>query len=76
MEGSLTTPYFNRNGRWVTPPVWDEDHGGQRGTTRRYAIEQKLCQVEAVSIDSLKNGEKVWISNGVRGFGWGYLKLK
>ncbi|TID26609.1 hypothetical protein E6O75_ATG01102 [Venturia nashicola] len=76
MEGSLTTPYFHRNGRWVTPPVWDDDHGGQRGTTRRHAIEQKLCEVEAVSIASLQNGEKIWISNGVRGFGWGNLKSK
>jgi 4-amino-4-deoxychorismate lyase len=75
MEGSLTTPYFYRNGRWVTPPVWEDNHGGQRGTTRRYAIEKKLCTVEAVSIDSLKNGERIWISNGVRGFGWGLLKI-
>ncbi|QDS70955.1 hypothetical protein FKW77_007111 [Venturia effusa] len=76
MEGSLTTPYFYRQGRWVTPPVWDDDHGGQRGTTRRYAIERKLCEVEAVPVDSLVDGEEVWISNGVRGFGWGYIRLK
>lgn len=76
MEGSLTTPYFHRNGRWVTPPVWEDKHGGQRGATRRYALEKKLCTEEAISIESLKNGEKVWISNGVRGFGWGHLILK
>jgi 4-amino-4-deoxychorismate lyase len=76
MEGSLTTPYFHRNGRWVTPPVWEANHGGQRGTTRRYAIEKTLCVEETIPSSSLKNGEKVWISNGVRGFGWGLLKLK
>jgi 4-amino-4-deoxychorismate lyase len=76
MEGSLTTPYFFRNGRWVTPPVWEDNHGGQRGTTRRYALEKELCITEAVSVKSLKNGEKIWISNGVRGFGWGHLILK
>jgi 4-amino-4-deoxychorismate lyase len=76
MEGSLTTPYFHRNGRWVTPPVWEDNHGGQRGATRRYALEKKLCTEEAISISSLRNGEKVWISNGVRGFGWGRLILK
>lgn len=76
MEGSLTTPYFYRDGRWVTPPVWEDNHGGQRGTTRRYALEKKLCIVETINIDSLEDGEKVWISNGVRGFGWGLLKLK
>jgi len=73
-EGSLTTPYFYRSGKWVTPPVHDEGHGGQRGTTRRWALEKGLCVEEAVNVDSIVNGEKVWISNGVRGFGWGYVK--
>lgn len=36
MEGSLTTPYFWRNGKWTTPPV---SSGGQIGTTRRWALE-------------------------------------
>ncbi|KAL9946802.1 hypothetical protein ACHAQF_002298 [Verticillium nonalfalfae] len=45
MEGSLTTPYFFRNGRWVTPPVpqkfsWESGSGGQDGTTRRWALER------------------------------------
>lgn len=35
MEGSLTTPYFWRNGKWTTPPV---SSGGQIGTTRRWAL--------------------------------------
>lgn len=45
MEGSTTTPYFWRNGRWVTPPVAPRysaggDSGGNDGTTRRWALEQ------------------------------------
>lgn len=43
MEGSLTTPYFWRNGTWTTPPV---SSGGQIGTTRRWALEKgyvKFC---------------------------------
>lgn len=45
MEGSLVTPYFWRNGRWVTPPVparfsLDAKIGGQDGTTRRWALER------------------------------------
>lgn len=45
MEGSITTPYFFRNGRWVTPPVkaWYEagaDSGGNDGTSRRWALER------------------------------------
>ncbi|KOS21687.1 hypothetical protein ESCO_002275 [Escovopsis weberi] len=68
MEGSITTPYFWRDGRWVTPPVPREfspsgGGGGQDGTTRRgIAVEQP------VRADSLQHGEECWISNGVRGF--------
>lgn len=44
MEGSITTPYFWRRGRWVTPSVGarfgDEGCGGQDGTTRRWALER------------------------------------
>ena len=45
MEGSVTTPYFWRNGRWVTPPVsqgYDRriGSGGQDGTSRRWALER------------------------------------
>jgi branched-subunit amino acid aminotransferase/4-amino-4-deoxychorismate lyase len=43
MEGSISTPYFWRNGRWVTPPVpsqfsSEEGSGGNDGTTRRWAL--------------------------------------
>lgn len=45
MEGSLTTPFFWRNDRWVTPPVPaqfspETGSGGQDGTTRRWAIQR------------------------------------
>jgi hypothetical protein len=43
MEGSVTTPYFFREGKWVTPPVpavFEEENGraGQDGTTRRWGL--------------------------------------
>jgi 4-amino-4-deoxychorismate lyase len=38
MEGSLTTVYFWRNGKWVTPKIED---GGQIGTTRRWALSKR-----------------------------------
>jgi len=43
MEGSATTPYFWRSGRWVTPPVSvgynnEVGSGGQDGTSRRWAL--------------------------------------
>lgn len=45
MEGSTTTPYFWRNGKWVTPPVapkfsWADGSGGQDGTSRRWALKK------------------------------------
>lgn len=45
MEGTIFTPYFWRNGRWVTPPVSAQyslgvGSGGQDGTTRRWALER------------------------------------
>lgn len=47
--------------------------GGQRGTTRRYALERKLCVEEVVPKDELRRGEVCWISNGVRGFAMAVL---
>ncbi|RGP59382.1 aminodeoxychorismate lyase [Fusarium longipes] len=73
MEGTFTTPYFWRNGRWVTPPVAaqfsrDEGSGGQDGTSRRWALERGLVFEQAINAKSLVHGEECWISNGVRGF--------
>lgn len=64
MEGSLTSVYFYRNRRWVTPPL---ECGGQGGTTRRRQLERGLCVEDIVRIDSLVDDEDVYISNGVRG---------
>ena len=69
-EGSLTSLYFFRGAQWVTPPA---STGCQRGTTRRWALEKKLCVEEPVKVHSLKNGERIGVSNGVRGFGIGRL---
>lgn len=70
-EGSLTTPYFYRKGKWITPAVELEHHGGQQGTTRRWALERRLCEEGIIEKKSIRDGERVWLSNGVRGFGWG-----
>lgn len=73
MEGSLTTPYFWRGGRWVTPPVsrkfsQEDGSGGQDGTTRRWALERSLAAEEDIQALCVADGEWVWLSNGVRGF--------
>ena len=73
MEASTSTPYFYRTGRWVTPPL---SSGGNAGVTRRVALDSCLCAEEIVKVDSLRDGETVWISNGVRGFIMGSLHLR
>jgi len=106
-EGTLTSLYLFRGGRWVTPPVgvpsgeftsktlkddgadegelrkpfagrWGHSTrsakvgaGGQRGTSRRWALGSGYCMEEPVSIETVEAGEGVWVSNGVRGFGYG-----
>ena len=106
-EGTFTSLYFFRGGRWVTPPVGvpsdeftsttlkdgNEDEGelrrpfagrwghsvrsakvgagGQRGTSRRWALAKGYCMEETVGIDTVKVGEGVWLSSGVRGFQYG-----
>ncbi|KAJ9156456.1 Aminodeoxychorismate lyase [Pleurostoma richardsiae] len=79
MEGSVTTPYFWRDDRWVTPPVSHKytpevGSGGQDGTTRRWALERGLAVEEGIKADSVTEGEDVWVSNGVRGFIFGKIK--
>lgn len=65
MDGSITTPYFYRGGKWVTP---HNECGGQQGTTRRWALDHGLCNAGFIHRDSLRRGEIIWLSNGVKGF--------
>jgi 4-amino-4-deoxychorismate lyase len=73
-ETSRCTPYFWRDGTWVTPAVSNADAkakdmlGGQRGSTRRWALKNKFCREGKIAKDDLDVGEIVWVSNGVRGF--------
>ena len=69
-EGSLTSVFFYRDGRWITPPL---SSGCQRGTTRRWALENGLCVEETIKRGSLVGGDKVVVSNGARGFRLGTM---
>ena len=71
MEGSITTPYFLREGEWITPSA---KCGGNLGTTRRYALGQGICKESIVMKESVQVGERVVLSNSVRGFGWGFVE--
>lgn len=79
MEGSLTTPYFWRDGGWVTPHVSrtfgeGKDAGGQDGVSRRWALERALVTEGVVWAADVVDGEAVWLSNGVRGFVFGRIR--
>jgi branched-subunit amino acid aminotransferase/4-amino-4-deoxychorismate lyase len=65
IDGSITTVYFYRDNKWVTPQC-----RGLEGTTRRFALETELCSLadSAVRTDSLRDGETIWLSNAFRGF--------
>lgn len=65
IDGSITTVYFYRDNKWVTP-----QSGSLKGVTRRYALENKLCSIAnpVIKTDSLRDGETVWLSNAFRGF--------
>lgn len=65
LDGSISTPYFWRNGRWITPASWS---GGQQGTTRRWALERGLCVEDCVKRQEMKDGEIIYLSNAVRGY--------
>ncbi|KAK4241008.1 aspartic peptidase domain-containing protein [Achaetomium macrosporum] len=60
MEGSATTPYFWREGKWVTPAVsmkqdLEKGIGGQNGTSRRWALEsiKKAARLPSMDTKSL-----------------------
>jgi len=65
LDASISTPYFFRGGKWVTPAA---ACGGQQGTTRRWSLEQHLCEEAVVEKNSMRDGEIIWLSNAVRGY--------
>ena len=71
MEGSITTPFLSRDQSWITPKATCL---GNLGTTRRYALEQGLCKEGIVRREEIQLREPVVLSNGVRGFGWGFVE--
>lgn len=64
-DGSLSTPYVFRHGKWITPTASD---GGQQGVTRRWALSRRLAIEGTVQSDALEIGEVILMSNAVKGF--------
>ncbi|KAJ9663327.1 Aminodeoxychorismate lyase [Neophaeococcomyces mojaviensis] len=72
IETSLCTIYFRREGTWITPAAIC---GPNLGVTRRLAMENGLCKQGTIELRDLKRNETVWLSNAVRGFFRGVLKV-
>lgn len=68
MEGSFTNVFVETEKGWVTP---EDSCGGQRGTSRRWALENGLATAGTVKKSQVPAGSRVIISNGVRGFWFG-----
>jgi 4-amino-4-deoxychorismate lyase len=64
-EASLSTVYFWRDERWVTPSA---ECGGNLGVTRALALDRGWCVEGTVDLEEIKRQEVVGLSNGVRGF--------
>ena len=71
MEGCRFTPYFWREGKWITPSI---SCGGNLGTTRQWALNKGLCEPGLVKGGSVKYEEVIVLSNGARGFQSGIVK--
>ena len=71
MEGCRFTPYFWREGKWITPLA---SSGGNLGTTRQWALKKGLCETGLIEGGSVKYGEIIVLSNGGRGFQSGIVK--
>ena len=80
MEGTFTTPYFalrnpayNAKVSYCTPRA---EAGGNLGTTRRWALESDWCEEACINKDDrlVSVGERVWLSNGARGWGLGRIE--
>ena len=71
-EASLSTPYFYRSGRWITPLLIC---GGCISVSRRLILELELVGEDVVRVEELEEGEIIWLSNAVRGWWLGRLNL-
>lgn len=64
-EASVSTPYFFRDGGWVTP---QSASGGMLSVTKLRSLQGGFCTEALVLLDELRDGEIIWLSNAVRGF--------
>ena len=65
LDGSISTPYFYRDGKWVTPA---SSTGGQQGVSRRWALNKGICVEGVVPLAGVVPGEIMFLSNAIKGF--------
>jgi para-aminobenzoate synthetase/4-amino-4-deoxychorismate lyase len=64
-EGAISNVFIEKDGRWFTPPL---ECGLLAGVYRRHLLETRPRIVERVlTLDDLRAGDAVYISNAVRG---------
>jgi 4-amino-4-deoxychorismate lyase len=79
MDGGYDTVYFwrfdERSGEWgwVVPA---KECGGSLGVTRRWAVRNAGVGEKIVRVESLREGEEVWLSSGSWGFRRGFITLR
>lgn len=72
MEASLSTVYFLREGKWITPA---SSCGGNLGSTRCLALAKGWCIQGIITTSDIIGNELIILSNGVRGFWQARLSL-
>jgi hypothetical protein len=65
MEASCCSVFFFRDGVWITPA---EECGGMKSVSVMYALRREWCEEGVVNVNSVRDGELVWLGNAVRGF--------
>jgi len=63
-EGGRSNIFIRKNGILLTPPV---KCGLLPGTLRQNLLRRKKCREEIITIEDLKNAEKIFCGNSVRG---------
>lgn len=72
-EGSISNVAFFRNGGWKTPPLAS---GCLCGVVRHYLMSRKVLQEEPILKSSLRDGEPLFIFNGIMGVCRGTLRIE
>ncbi|MCB0731201.1 MAG: aminotransferase class IV, partial [Ignavibacteriae bacterium] len=63
LEGAISNIVIEKNGKLFTPPL---SLGILNGCYRQYLIDQNLCNERLLTLEDLRNADKIFICNSVR----------